>query len=79
MGDQRERKDQEESNIPSRQERQEDTDCPFEFESSAMHMAQDMEMMKEKMDMMMNAMKGWVSPNLDELVQQMDSPFTPYR
>ena len=44
-----------------------------------MHMAQDMEMMKEKMDMMMNAMKGWVSPNLDELVQQMDSPFTPYR
>ena len=39
MGDQRERKDQEESNIPSKQERQEDTDYPFELESSAMHMA----------------------------------------
>ena len=58
MGDQRERKDQEESNIPSKQERQKDMDCPFELESSVMHMAQDMEMMKEKMDIMMNAMKG---------------------
>ena len=33
-------------------------------------------MMKEKMDMMMNAMKGWVSTNLDELVHRTDSPFT---
>ena len=33
-----------------------------------MRMAQDMHMMKEKMDMMMNAMRGWVSTNLDKLV-----------
>ena len=35
-----------------------------------------MQMMKEKMDTMMNTMTGWVSNNLDELVQWMDSPFT---
>ena len=38
-------------------------------------MAQDMQIMKEKMDMMMNAMRGRASTNLDELVQQTDSPF----
>ena len=32
--------------------------------------------MKEWMDFMMNALKGWVSNDLDELVHQMDSPFT---
>ena len=35
-----------------------------------------MQMMKEKMDMMMDAMRGRVSTNLDELVHQTDSPFT---
>lgn len=38
-------------------------------------MAQEMQTMKEKMDMMMNALRGWVSTNLDELIQQTDSPF----
>jgi len=33
-------------------------------------------MMKEKMNMMMNAMKGRVSTSLDELVHRTDSPFT---
>ena len=32
--------------------------------------------MKEKMDMMMSALRGQVSTNLGELVQQNDSPFT---
>ena len=31
-------------------------------------MAQEMQMMKEKMDVMMSALKGQVSTNLDELV-----------
>lgn len=35
-----------------------------------------MQMMKEKMYMMMNAMMGRVSTNLDELVHRTDSPFT---
>ena len=33
-------------------------------------------MMKEKMDMMMNAMRGRVSTNLDKLVHRTNSPFT---
>ena len=32
--------------------------------------------MKEKMDVMMNALKGRVSTSLDELVHRTDSPFT---
>jgi len=39
-------------------------------------MVQEMQMMKEKMDMMMNAMKDHVSTSLDELVHRTDSPFT---
>ena len=41
-----------------------------------MHKAQEMQTMKEKMDMIMIAMKGQVSTNLDELVHYTDSPFT---
>ena len=36
----------------------------------------EMQMMKEQMDLMMNALKGWVSNDLDDLVYQIDSPFT---
>ena len=36
----------------------------------------EMQTMKEEMDMMMTALRGQVSTNLDELVQQIDSPFT---
>ena len=39
-------------------------------------MAQEMQTMKEKMDMMMNALTGWVSTSLDELVHRTDFPFT---
>ena len=35
-----------------------------------------MQMMKEMMDFMMNALKGRVSNDLDELVHQTDLPFT---
>ena len=76
MGDRREREDQEESNFPSRQDGLKDTSPPFEVEINAMCMAQDMQIMKGKMDVMMNAMRGWVSTNLDELVKWMDSSFT---
>ncbi|XP_023928114.1 uncharacterized protein LOC112039470 [Quercus suber] len=38
-------------------------------------MAQDMQMMKEKIDMIMNAMRGRVSTNLNKLIQWIDSPF----
>lgn len=39
-------------------------------------MAHDMQIMKDKMDMMMNAMRGGVSSNLDELVHCINFPFT---
>ena len=32
--------------------------------------------MKEQMDFMMNALRGWVSSDLDDLVYRTDSPFT---
>ena len=68
--------DQEESNVPNRLDGLEDTSRPFEIEADAMRIVQDMQMMKEKMDMMMNALRGWVFTNLDELVHQIDSSFT---
>jgi len=39
-------------------------------------MVAEMQMMKERMDFMMNAFKGRLSNDLDELVHQTDSPFT---
>ena len=38
-------------------------------------MVAEIQMMKERMDFMMNALRGWVSSDLDELVHQMNSPF----
>ena len=39
-------------------------------------MVAEMQMIKERMDFMMNALKGWVSNDLDELVHWTNSPFT---
>ena len=36
----------------------------------------EMQMMKDRMDFMINALRGWVLSDLDELVHQTDSPFT---
>ena len=36
----------------------------------------EMQAMKEQMEVMMNALKGWVSNDLDDLVNRTDSPFT---
>ena len=38
-------------------------------------MVAEMQMMKERMDFMMNALKGQVSNDLDELLHRTDSPF----
>ena len=35
-----------------------------------------MQMMKKRMDFMMNASRGWMSSDLDELVHQKNLPFT---
>ena len=36
----------------------------------------EMQVMKEQMEVMMNALKGRVSNDLDDLVNRTDSPFT---
>ena len=36
----------------------------------------EMQVMKEQMEVMMNALKGLVSSDLDNLVNRTDSPFT---
>ena len=36
----------------------------------------EMQVMKEQMEVMMNALKGRVSSDLDDLVNRIDSPFT---
>ena len=41
-----------------------------------LHIVAEMQMMKEQMDLMMNALKGRVSNDLDDLVHLIDSPFT---
>ena len=40
------------------------------------YMVAEMQMMKERMDFMMNTLRGRVSNNLDKLVHRTDSPFT---
>ena len=59
----------------SRQEQQ-DTSRPSAADTAPSHMVVEKQMMKERMDFMMNAFKGRVSNGLDELVHRMDSPFT---
>ena len=43
---------------------------------AAPHMDTEIQIMKERMDFMMNTLRGWVSSNLNDLVYRIDSPFT---
>ena len=73
-----ERKDQEGpegSNAPNRPERQ-DTSRPSTADTTPSYIVAEMQMMKERMDFMMNALRKKVSSDLDDLVHQTDSPFT---
>ena len=63
------------SNAPSRQERQ-DTSCPSATNTAPPHIITEMQMMKERMEFMMNALRKRVSSDLDDLVHRIDSPFT---
>ncbi|XP_030924729.1 uncharacterized protein LOC115951715 [Quercus lobata] len=73
-----ERSDQERpegSNAPSRPERQ-DMSHPSVTDMASPHIVAEMQAMKEQMDVMINALKGQVSSDLDNLVHQTDSSFT---
>ena len=65
----------EESKTLSKPERQ-DMSHPSFINMVSPHIVTKMQMMKERMDFVMNALKGRVSSNLDDLVHQTDSPFT---
>ena len=49
---------------------------PSITDTASPHIVAEMQMMKERMDLIMNALKGRVSSNLDDLVHRTDSPFT---
>ena len=63
------------NNAPSRLERQ-DMSRPSTVDTTPPHIVTEMQMMRERMDFMMNALKGKVSSDLDDLVHRTDSPFT---
>ena len=63
------------SNAPSRPERP-NMSRPSDTDTAPPHTVVEMQMMKERMDFMMNSLKGQVSNNLDDLVHQTNSLFT---
>ena len=68
------KEDEVESNASSRQTRRED--APFRrLDAGNMWWEDEMKVMKDRMDLMMNAMEGRTA-TLDDLVHRTDSPFT---
>ena len=76
--DSSERREQERpegSNTPSRPERQ-NLSLPSLMDTTPPPIVVEMQAMKEQMKVMMNALKGRVSNDLDDLVNRTDSLFT---
>ena len=73
--EQREQEKLEGSNAPSRLEQQ-NLSLPSLVDTAPPPIVAEMQAMKEQMEIMMNALKGWVSNDLDDLVNRTDSPFT---
>ena len=63
------------SNEPSRPERW-NLSVPSLTDAAPPPIFAEMQAMKEQMEVMMNALKGRVSSDLDDLVNRTDSPFT---
>ena len=49
---------------------------PSVTDTAPPYIVAEMQMMKERMDLMMNALKGRMPSDLDDLVHRTDSPFT---
>ena len=71
----RDREGPEGSNAPSRLEWQ-NVSIPSLVDATPPPVFAKIQAMKEQMEVMMNALKGRVSSNLDNLVNRTDSPFT---
>ena len=63
------------SNKPSRPERR-NLSVPSLMDTTPPPIFAEMQAMKEQMEVMMNALKGRVSSDLDDLMNKTDSPFT---
>ena len=63
------------SNAPRRPERR-NLSLPSLVDMTPPPIAAEMQAMKEQMEVMMNALKGRVSSDLDDLVNRTNSPFT---
>ena len=63
------------SNEPSRLERR-NLSMPSFMDTAPPPVLMEMQAMKEQMEVMMNALKGRVSSDLDDVVNRTDSPFT---
>ena len=73
--EQRDREGPKGSNAPSRLERQ-NVSLPSLMDATPPPVVAEIQAMKEQMEVMMNALKGQVSNDLDDLVNRTDSPFT---
>ena len=71
----RDREGPESSNAPSRPERQ-NVSLPSFTDMTLPPVAIEIQAIKEQMEVMMNAFKGRVSSDVDNLVNRTDSPFT---
>ena len=63
------------SNAPSRPEQQK-LSLPSRIDVASPPIVIEMQAMKEQMEVIINALKGQVSSDLDDLVNRIDSPFT---
>ena len=73
--EQRDQEGPEGSNAPSRPERQ-NVSIPSLTDMTPLPVVAEIQVIKEQMEVMMNALKGRVSSDLDNLVNRTDSPFT---
>ena len=55
-----------------------DMSCLSVTDTVPSHIVAEMQIMKEQMDFMMNALRGLVSSDLDDLVHRIDSQFTAF-
>jgi len=53
-----------------------DMSRPSTVDMAPPHIVVEMQMIRERMDFMMNTLKGRMSSDLDDLVHRTDSPFT---
>ena len=70
------KENQEGTSAKRRNQERQDTSRPSITDTAPPHIVTEMQMMKEQMDLMVNALRGRVSSDLNDWVHRTDSPFT---